>query len=241
MGTGTMKSFFYTTLLAGAVTACASQPQAQEMAPPPMPYAQWTQPVTELSSGTDGEPNPSLWATSPNALLSMRRAKAVGDLLTVIVEMDDKASLNSSLSRSRGSSENMNVDALLGLPEVVNRALPGSASLSPGIDYTRNSDLSGSGAVNRAEKITFTLAARVVGLEPNGNLIIQGYQQTRVSNEVRYLSVSGVIRAQDITRTNTVTYDKIADAQLSYVNQGDTTGMQGRRAIPKVIDKVLPF
>ena len=171
----------------------------------------------------------------------MRRAKEVGDLLTVVVEMDDQASLKSSLTRSRDSSENFGVDALFGLPQVVNRALPGSASVSPAVDYTRNSALNGAGAVNRAEKIAFTLAARVVGLEPNGNLVIQGYQQTRVGNEVRYLSVAGVIRAQDITRTNTVSYEKIADAQLSYVNDGDTTGAGGRGIVPRMIDKVLPF
>ena len=94
---------------------------------------------------------------------------------------------------------------------------------------------------NRAEKIAFTLAARVVGLEPNGNLVIQGYQQTRVGKEVRYLSVAGVIRAQDITRTNTVSYEKIADARLSYVNEGDTTGEGGRKLVPRILDKVLPF
>jgi len=171
----------------------------------------------------------------------MRRAKEVGDLLTVVVEMNDQASLKSSLSRSRDSSEDFSVDALFGLPDVVNRALPGSASVSPAVDFNRNSSLNGSGAVNRAEKIAFTLAARVVGLEPNGNLVIQGYQQTRVGKEVRYLSVAGVIRAQDITRTNTVSYEKIADARLSYVNEGDTTGEGGRKLVPRILDKVLPF
>ena len=239
MGIGTMKHFFSTALLASAVTACASAPTQQVIEPVPQYAGPWA--GTGIDMDTLGEPNPSLWATSPNALLAMRRAKAVGDLLTVLVEMDDEASLKSSLSRSQGSSEDMSIDALLGLPEVVNRALPGDASISPAIDFQRNSNLAGNGAVNRAEKITFTLAARVIGVEPNGNLIIQGYQQTRVSNEIRYLSVSGVIRAQDITRTNTVTYDKIADAQLSYVNDGDTTGQTGRKAVPKLLDKVLPF
>ena len=239
MGIGAMKGFFSTALFATTVTACASSPLSTPAEPVPQYAGPWA--GAGIDMDTLGEPNPSLWATSPDALLSMRRAKAVGDLLTVVVEMNDEASLKSSLSRSHGSSEDMSVDALLGLPQVVNRALPGSASLSPAIDFQRNSNMSGNGAVNRAEKITFTLAARVVGVEPNGNLIIQGYQQTRVSNEIRYLSVSGVIRAQDITRTNTVQYDKIADAQLSYVNQGDTTGQTGRKAVPKLLDKVLPF
>ena len=240
MGIGTMRNFISTALLATAATACAGSPLSDPK-PEPVPlYAgPWAGAGVDMEAVS--EPNPSLWATSPNALLSMRRAKAVGDLLTVVVEMNDQANLKSSLSRSQGSSEDLGIDALLGLPDVLNNALPGSASVSPAIDFKRNSNMAGNGAVNRAEQVTFTLAARVVGVEPNGNLIIQGYQQTRVSNEIRYLSVSGVIRAQDITRTNTVTYDKIADAQLSYVNQGDTTGPNGRKAVPKFLDKVLPF
>jgi len=238
MGAGTMKNLLSTTILATALTACASGshsgPEVEHAV-----YSEWATPVAELD--TDRDPNPSLWATSPNALLSMRRAKEVGDLLTVVVEMNDQASLKSSLSRDRSTAEDFSVDALFGLPSVINNALPGSASVSPAVDFNRNSSLSGSGAVNRAEQIAFTLAARVVGLEPNGNLVIQGYQQTRVGKEVRYLSVAGVIRAQDITRTNTVSYEKIADARLSYVNEGDTTGASGRKMVPKLLDKVLPF
>ena len=155
--------------------------------------------------------------------------------------MDDRASMQTSLSRNRDTSGKLSVDALFGLPEWANGVLPGGASLSPGVDYGRSSSLGGSGAMNRAEKIAFTLAARVVALEPNGNLVIQGYQQTRVSNEVRVLTVSGVIRAQDITRTNTVTYDKIADAQLSYLNSGDATSAAQSKAGQKILDRVVPF
>lgn len=183
----------------------------------------------------------SLWATSPNSLLSMRRAKDIGDLLTVVVEMNDQASLQNSLTRSRSASDDVNLNAFFGLPEWANGVLPGGASLSPGVDMDRSSDLNGSGAVKRAEKIAFTLASRVVGVEPNGNLIIEGYQQTQVSNEVRYLSVSGVIRPQDITRDNTVTYEKIADARLTYVSQGEATGSVERKLLPKLVDTVVPF
>ncbi|MEQ9316092.1 MAG: flagellar basal body L-ring protein FlgH [Henriciella sp.] len=182
-----------------------------------------------------------MWTTSANSLLSMRRAKAVGDLLTVIVEMDDRASMQNSLQRQRGTNADFNIDALFGLPEWANGVLPGGATVSPGIDYSRNQALSGNGAINRAEKVTFTLAARVIGLEPNGNLIIQGYQQTRVSNEVRVLTVQGVIRSQDITRTNTVTYDKIADAQLAYVSSGEATAAIESGRVPKLLETIVPF
>ncbi|WP_233355767.1 flagellar basal body L-ring protein FlgH [Henriciella litoralis] len=234
-----MKYLIPASLFALTLAACSSMPQMQqvELPEPPAPTPTYAAaPPAPLVNE-----NNSLWTTSATSLLSMRRAKAVGDLLTVIVEMDDRASMKNSLQRTRGTNQEFNLDALFGLPEWANGVLPGGASLSPGIDYDRQSALDGSGAINRAEKVTFTLAARVIGLESNGNLVVQGYQQTRVSNEVRVLTVTGVIRAQDITRMNTVTYDKIADARLSYVSSGEATAPVQRGFVPKILDAVVPF
>jgi len=237
MGFSTMKKPYLIGALGALLAGCASDPlieASREPVPPPQPFIipQKTTPPTTTAS---------LWTSTPNALLSMRRAKEVGDLLTVVVEMNDQANLQSSLSRTRNSNDNLNVNALLGLPQIANSVLPGGATLNPGIDMNRSSNLNGNGSINRAEQITFRLASRVVGVEPNGNLIIQGYQQTQVSNEIRYLTVTGVVRAQDITRTNTVTYDKIADAQLAYVNSGEATGATKRNFVPRVLDKYVPF
>ena len=237
---GKIGFFTVTGAIALTVSACASGgTDFVEQAPaPPQQQIDWAQNVQ--SEQTDVQ-SASLWTTAPNALLGMRRAKDVGDLLTVVVDMNDQANVQTSLSRSRSTNENFNLGALFGLPQWANGTLPGGATLSPGIDYDRASALSGNGAVNRAEQVTFRLSARVVGVEPNGNLIIAGYQQTQVSNEIRYLTVSGVIRAQDITRTNTVSYEKLADANLSYLSRGETMAGMKRGLVPKVLESVLPF
>ncbi|MEL6859952.1 MAG: flagellar basal body L-ring protein FlgH [Pseudomonadota bacterium] len=239
---GSIENTMATGLVALSLTACASSGSAA----PTQEVVQVTQPtyygVTEAAySQQQVSTSASLWTTAPNALLGMRRAKDVGDLLTVVVDMNDQASLQTSLSRNRTTNEQFNLGALLGLPQWANGVLPGGASVSPAIDYDRTSGLSGDGAVNRAEQVAFRLSARVVGVEPNGNLVIAGYQQTQVSDEVRYLTVSGVIRAQDITRTNTVSYEKIADANLSYLSQGEAMAGIKRGMVPKVLEKVLPF
>lgn len=232
-----MKHLLTLTAASTLLWGCAQTQTAS--IPPPSPYP--PAPVYVDTTPKATVQTASLWTTDPTALLSMRRAKDVGDLLTVVVEMNDQANLQSSLNRSRSTSEDANVQALFGLPEWLNNTLPGAATLSPGVDLDRNSEFSGSGAVNRAEQITFRLAARVVGIEQSGNLIIRGYQQTLVGEEVRYLTVSGVIRAQDITRDNTVTYDKIANARMAYVSSGDTSNINGRGVGSKVIDEVVPF
>ncbi|NQY39568.1 MAG: flagellar basal body L-ring protein FlgH [Henriciella sp.] len=230
-----------TGMVAVSLSACAtgSTPDAQEMVAHEAP-TYWAQTEPNYTKETHAT-SASLWTTAPNALLGMRRAKDVGDLLTVVVDMNDQASMQSSLSRNRQTNEQFNIAALLGLPQAAGGFLPNGASLSPAIDYDRASGVTGDGSLNRAEQVTFRLSARVVGVEPNGNLVIAGYQQTQVSDEVRYLTVSGVIRAQDITRTNTVSYEKIADANLSYLSRGETQAGIKRGMVPKILEKVLPF
>lgn len=237
---GTIKISAMTGLIALTLSACASGgPQTAEPSAPVETPSYWAErPVVEAQPS---EQSASLWTTAPNALLGMRRAKDVGDLLTVVVDMNDQANVQTSLTRNRTTNEQFTLGALFGVPQWANGVLPGGATLSPGVDYDRSAALSGNGAVNRAEQVTFRLSARVVGVEPNGNLVIAGYQQTQVSNEVRYLTVSGVIRAQDITRTNTVSYEKIADANLSYLSQGETMAGMKRGLVPKVLETVLPF
>jgi len=239
-----MRWLIFIASIVASVTACASAPSVpQNVVTSMIPYSAPENPIDRRTyvPQTPDTDNPSLWATSPTALLSFGRAKDVGDLLTVIVEMDDQASLQNSLSRSRSSNENLELEAFLGLPEWAATFLPGGSSLSPAIDVARDSDLEGTGSIDRAERVEFRLASRVVGVEPNGNLIIQGYQETRISNEVRYLTVVGVIRVQDITRGNTISYDKIADARISYISTGAATGSVQRGIVPKVLDTVNPF
>lgn len=237
---GKIGFFTITGALALSVSACASgSSEPAQQITPPQHQIDWAKSAS--ASEQDTVQSASLWTTAPNALLGMRRAKDVGDLLTVVVDMNDQANVQTSLSRNRSTNEQFNLGALFGLPQWANGVLPGGATVAPGVDYDRTTALSGNGAVNRAEQVTFRLSARVVGVEPNGNLIIAGYQQTQVSNEIRYLTVSGVIRAQDITRTNTVSYEKIADANLSYLSQGETMAGMKRGLVPKVLETVLPF
>lgn len=237
MGPRTMKKLIYTPALVLALAACGSSPKNDTQMVAPVYPTYMAPPANDEAKVQTA----SLWETSPTSLLALRRAKDIGDLLTVVVQMNDQANLQSSLSRTRGSENRLDIRALLGLPDAANSVLPNGASLAPTFDFGRDSSLTGNGAVNRAEQVTFRLAARVVGVEPNGNLIIQGYQQALVSNEIRYLSVSGVIRTQDITRDNTVSYDKIADAQFSYVSEGEATGAVGRKPGTKLVDRIIPF
>jgi len=183
----------------------------------------------------------SLWSISPKSLFGDRRASQAGDIITVVVEINDEAEMINSTSQSRITDQNFSVGALFGLPEVLSRSLPDGASLAPAVDITRGSNVNGDGNIRREESLTLRLAARVVDVMPNGYLSLSGKQEIMVNNEVRYLQVTGLIRTQDISRLNTITYDKIAEARIFYGGQGQVTDAVKSRIGNKLLTKVLPF
>lgn len=186
-------------------------------------------------------PEPSLWEGGPSSLLGDRRAKARGDILTVVIEIDEKAEISNSTSRSRSSGESLSVPQLLGVPQRIQPDLPEGASLANAVDLNSSSKAGGDGSVRRKEKLTLRVAATIIDVLPNGVLSIQGSQEVRVNFELRELLVTGYVRPEDISRMNEITYDKIASARISYGGRGQITDVQQPRIGQQVLDIVLPF
>lgn len=183
----------------------------------------------------------SLWAVSRSSLLGDQRAERKGDILTVVIQINDSAQINNSSKRSRSGSESMGIPSLFGIPQRIDKHLPAGASMGSAVGIDSSSSSQGDGSVSRNEKLTLRVAATVVGILPNGILEISGTQQVRVNFELRELTVSGFVRPEDISRQNEVTYDKIASARIAYGGRGQITDVQQPRMGQQVIDTVLPF
>jgi flagellar L-ring protein precursor FlgH len=183
----------------------------------------------------------SLWRSGPESLFGDRRARKKGDIVTVVVQIDDEAEIRNRTDRKRDSSEELRAPALLGAGTLAQRVLPGGAGIDPAIDASSQSTSSGEGTVKRQEKITLRVAATVVDVLENGHLAVQGSQEVRVNYELRDLQVSGVIRPEDISRSNAITYDKIAEARISYGGRGQISELQRARYGQRVIDLISPF
>lgn len=185
--------------------------------------------------------NASLWSGERQSLLGDRRAVRKGDILTVVIEIDEKAEISNGTSRSRSGDESMGVSNLFGVPQRLDEHLPDGAAMATAVDLNSSSSSTGKGTVKRNEKLTLRVAATIVDVLPNGVLAINGSQELRVNFEMRELLVTGFVRPEDISRQNEITYDKIASARVSYGGRGQISDVQQPRYGQQLLDVILPF
>jgi flagellar L-ring protein precursor FlgH len=198
-------------------------------------HALYSAPFPEETAGAGPEDDSSLWTSGRSSLFGDRRAVARGDILTVVIQIDDSAEISNNSGRSRTGSQNMQVPSLFGIPQRAGEAV------SEPIETSSASTFKGQGSVSRNEKLELRIAATVVEELPNGVLRIEGQQEVRVNFELRELIVTGYVRPIDITRQNEITYDKIAGARISYGGRGQITDVQQPRYGQQISDIILPF
>ena len=204
-------------------------------------FAMSSVPMPETVASRDPTRQASLWSGARNSLLGDRRAVQRGDILTVVIEINDKAEISNSTGRSRSGSESMGIPSLFGIPQRIDQRLPDGASMADAVSTNSSSSYQGDGSVSRNEKLALRIAATIIETLPNGVLRIQGSQEVRVNNEVRELIVNGFVRPEDVSRQNEITYDKIAGARISYGGRGQITDVQQPRIGQQVADILLPF
>ena len=180
----------------------------------------------------------SLWRNGSRAFFKDQRAARIGDLLTVTVNITDKANIANDTKRSRTNAEDSGITNFFGkdkLP-IANSALPTRLFTA---DSTGSSE--GKGSVDRSEALSTNVAGVVTQVLPNGNLVIEGRQEIRVNFEIRELIVGGVVRPEDIESDNTIDSTKIAQARIAYGGRGQITDVQQPRYGQQVMDVILPF
>ncbi len=183
----------------------------------------------------------SLWRIGSKNFFRDQRASKAGDILTINITVDDKASIDNQTTRSRTSSDQAGATNFLGLESKLSDILPSAVDPTSLVDVGSTTSNAGSGTVDRSESIDLTLAAVVTQVLPNGNMVIQGRQEVRVNFEVRELTVIGVIRPEDISSTNTIQHTQIAEARISYGGRGQLTDVQQARYGAQLFDILFPF
>lgn len=201
--------------------------------PVTMPMPQETVEIRQMNS---------LWSTGRQAFFEDQRAKKVGDILTVTIDMENEATMESTSTRSRNAGENTGINALAGFEGYLDaKFLPDGGDPAAMADLTSNSSNNNSGSTESEDELELRIAAVVSQILPNGNMVIHGRQEFRVNYEKRILEVAGVIRPEDIAVNNSVPYDKIAEARIGYGGKGFVSDVQQPRIGQQIFDILMPY
>lgn len=176
----------------------------------------------------------ALWTSGRDNFFADPRARKIGDVVTVKIAINDKATLDNTSDRSRSSSVGIGGDFSAGLD---GDSIGGDAALNG----DSGSSSTGQGSIDRSEQIVLRVAAVVTERLPNGNMLISGSQEVRVNYEMRILQIAGIVRPRDIESDNTIAYDKIAEARISYGGRGRITEVQQPGWGQQLYDTVVPF
>ena len=209
-----MREPFFSPVGSGLVTDETASIQSAKVLPPPPPSGNGT----------------------PPSLYSQPRIANVGDIVRVLISMNDKATLGNASGRSQTTKDGVVVD--FGYNS-------GSSSSSQPAkllgDLSSSASTQGTGNIDRSEQIQVSVAAVVTRVLPNGNLVISGSQEVRVNYELRQLTVAGIVNPLDISLNNTVAYDRIAEARISYGGRGRQTDVQQPAWGQQIYDAARPF
>ncbi|WPP04729.1 flagellar basal body L-ring protein FlgH [Methylocella tundrae] len=176
----------------------------------------------------------SIWSGGRADIFSDPRAAKIGDVVTVNIAINDRATFGNATDRSLDSKVNANFDWKLGVNSKI-------SEFNPQLTSESMSSTQGQGTTDRSEKIQLSVAAVVTDVLPNGNLIVSGSQEVRVNFELRLLNVAGIVRPRDISRDNTISYDKVAEARISYGGRGRIMEVQQPAWGQQLYDWFKPF
>ena len=181
---------------------------------------------------------------------SDRRANNIGDILTVTLNESLSASKSTTNTTTKADTFGVTLPPLFSngaatksaANQLDNKLGVGNGGVDSG-DFTAgaNQSFSGAGTAAQTNTLTGSMTVTVIRVYPNGNLEIKGQKKLRITEGTEYIRLSGIIRPEDISTTNSVSSAKIAEAQIEYVGAGilDSASKPGWGS--KIFRAISPF
>jgi len=201
----------------------------------------------------------SLWRegiTDERGMCSDKRAKRIGDIVTIVVSENAALTNTLNLSTNKTSSSdatnvvgNMVNQFITAMPTTLlgkvlqtgqNKGIIIAPTPSP-LPVSGTTTFTGGGQIQNNQSITARAAVVVVDVLPNGNLVLEGLREISFSKERQFISLHGIVRPYDIMPDNTVDSANIADARIQIVSDGSLTDSQKKGWLLKLNEKVNPY
>ena len=172
-------------------------------------------------------------AGASRTLFEDRRARYVGDTMTISISENTSASTKSNTSVSRSTSTSASVPTLTGLP--------GKSLQGIGLEASSANSLAGKGDAAANNVFTGTITVTVIEVLPNGNLLVSGEKQVSIGTGTEYIRLSGIVNPFFINAANTINSAYVADARIEYKESGAISEAQVMGWLARFFMSFLPF
>ncbi len=171
-----------------------------------------------------------------------KTARAVGDLVTVVVYEKNVINKSAKSETKKESADDAKIESFLygTATGAAHNALKHKGAY-PAMKFSLSNSFKGEGSVANSDDISATFTVRVIDVLPNGNMILEGMRRTAYAGETQDVILRGTVRRLDITGTNKVNSNQIADLSLRYINSGEITDGQRKGWFKRFWDSVSPF
>jgi flagellar L-ring protein precursor FlgH len=211
----------------GIVAGCANTPASfdskSQIENPPPPSSNLRRPVP-----TSG----SLFVERGDFYADLR-ARTVGDIIVVEISENSKAKKKNDTKAERTSALSAGINSLLG------RTITSNPDGVLSADFSNKHDAKGE--LSKEDTMTSSIGCTVIEMQTGGNLVVRGSREVQVNGETQYITLQGVVRPNDVTATNTVQSNQLADARIAYTGRGTLTDKQQPGWLSRLIDNVWPF
>jgi flagellar L-ring protein FlgH len=211
---------------------CASKTTEVVLVPEPLEEIREAQPI-EATNG-------SLWTIQSGSLFEDHKARAVGDIVTIVISEQASASREANTTSGRDSNYAAGIPNFFGL-ENHDFVVESNLDMSNMLNANFSNSFQGSGKTERSGDLSASLSAQIIDVYPNGNYKVRGGKEVMVNTEVQVIYLSGIVRPVDITAGNTIDSNKILNARISYTGRGPIADKQEPGWLGRTIDHVWPF
>src|SRR6185295_11636957 len=166
----------------------------------------------------------SLFNTNANQmftnLFNDPKARCGGDILTISVLESTKTSIDATSNSSKKSESTFGIPNAGGLGAKFISPYLAAATGDKIYDITGNHTYDGKGSTARNSAFSTTIAARVVEVLPNGDLVVQASKEVLINREKQTMTLTGVVRQYDIAPSNIVSSSFVADLRVNLSGKG---------------------
>lgn len=229
-----MKRATWIVLMSGAVAGSSSGQSLFKAVPPP-PVQGIVQQEANPSAGLAGY---SLTAVQP----PKPRLYKIHDLVTIVIDETSRQTAEQSLKTEKKYDNSVDINSLIDPWALLELQLrQGNLTNEQLLEIAARNKFDGKGSYSRNDRFQMRIQAEIIDVKPNGNLVIEARKSIDKNGEAQVTVLSGKVRQEDITASNTILSTQIAELSITTQQEGEVDQSGKKGFIPRALERIFAF